>query len=73
MDQTIWVLAVTPEGEPEPTLSIHPTYEAAADWLRTGWDADGRFEGDDDQFADELRGYGYGVVIEGFAPYWTEK
>lgn len=40
MKEPVWVLAVSTEcGEPA-SVSIHPSFEAAIDWLRSGWDPD---------------------------------
>lgn len=74
MKTTYWVLAVTPEDEQEPSMSIHQTYDEAIYWLRSGWDSDGDYaDVDDDELLERLRNLGYGVGIEGLTPYWSSN
>lgn len=62
-----WLLIVVTEGDmTEPCVSGHASDDDAVDWLRSGWDVDGRFSHvtDEDELIAAMRDGGVYVTIE---------
>ncbi len=70
-DRLVWVLVVTPDGEPG-GASIHPTRAAAVESLRANWDDLGDFdELDEDGLINQLSAHcGVTAVIESHHLDW---